>query len=62
MIKVYSNVIENKLRKMVKEEMLKEDSVSPSFRQMINAIENALSIIFNQNKQENVHFYSSKNK
>ena len=31
--------------------LLKEDSVSPSFRQMINAIDNGLSIIFNPDEK-----------
>ena len=43
---VLNNVIENKLRKMVKEEMLKEDSMSPSFRRMWNGLDNVIPMVF----------------
>ena len=43
---VINNVIENRLREMVKEEMLKEDSMSPSFRRMYNALDNVIPMIF----------------
>ena len=43
---VINNVIENKLRKMVKEEMLKEASTSESFSQMKNLMGNGIPMIF----------------
>ena len=43
---VINNVIENRLREMVREEMLKEDSVSPSYRRMLNALSNVIPMVF----------------
>ena len=40
---VINNVIENRLREMVREEMnITEDSMSPSFRRMWNALDNVI--------------------
>ena len=44
---VKNNVIENRLREMVREEMnINEDSVSPSYRRMLNALSNVIPMVF----------------
>ena len=44
---VINNVIENRLREMVREEMnINEDSVSPSYRRMLNALSNVIPMVF----------------
>ena len=44
---VINNVIENRLREMVREEMnITEDSMSPSFRRMWNALDNVIPMVF----------------
>ena len=44
--KVVCSLIENRLREMVKEEMVTEDSMSPSFRRMWNALDNVIPMVF----------------
>jgi|OM-RGC.v1.028443563 hypothetical protein len=48
--KMVGSLIENRLREMVKEEMVNEDSVSPSYRRMLNALSNVIPMVFPNSK------------